>query len=121
MFGVAVTAIDVWKDSSVAIVEPLANLYAFDVRNLHDALVEAERMTDVSAVIVTLGAALLVDADSLDEIMTENQAYSARGGRFVLTCVSAPTRRHLELSGVANRIQIYDSLEEALRELSPRD
>lgn len=117
---VTVTAIEVWKDRSVGIVEPLASLFAYDAQNLYVALRKAEKMTDVSAVLVTFEVAILVDIDALDVLFREHLAYSARGGRIVLCCVSAPIRRGLELSGLANRIQIYPGLDEALRELSPQ-
>lgn len=119
MLGAEVTAIDVWRDRHVAIVEPLANLQAYDARPLVDALREAEKLTQVSVVIVQLDAALLVDVEALDALLSENRAYAERGGRLVLACPSTSVLRLMELSGVANLLQTYPSLEDALRELSP--
>lgn len=119
MSGSAVTAVDVWKDRGVGIVEPLANLYAYDAWTFRDALREAISVSDVPAVVVTFEAAVLVDVDILSVIQREKAEYEARGGRVVLVSVSAPVRRVLELSGLANLIGSYPSLEAALEALSP--
>ena len=120
MPGPTLTAVDVWMDRGVGIVEPLATLYAYDARTFKDALREAIRMTEVPAVIVTLEAAVLVDVDVLTVIQSESFDYSTRGGRIVLVSVSAPTRRMLEICGMGNLIGSYESLEDALTELSER-
>jgi anti-anti-sigma factor len=119
MPGITMTTTVVWKDRFVAVVEPLADLRAYDAGNFRDALRKAEEMTEVSAVIVTFEAAILVDVDILSVIQRENLEYATRGGRIVLVSVSASIRRVLEISGLANLIGSYGSLEEALAALSP--
>jgi anti-anti-sigma factor len=119
MSGPAVTAVDVWKDRGVGIVEPLASLHAYDARTFQDALREAISMTDVPAVVVTFETAALVDVDILSVIQAENTAYAKRGGRIILVSVPVSVRRVLEISGLADLIGSYPSLEAALAALGP--
>jgi len=115
------TGFSTWLDGSVAIVQPMASLYAFDARNLADALEQARELTQVSAVIVTLESAPLVDRDALDVILRAHGDYQQRGGRIALCSVPASVRTALERCRRLEPPRVFPDLEQALAELSPRE
>jgi anti-anti-sigma factor len=107
----------VWRDRGIAIVDPGEEASHSVAGEFARALGTAVKLGG-PAVAVTFESVQFVDASALGVILREHQALQECGGRIVLAVVPFTLRRLLAFTGLDATLAVYDSLEDAIIQLS---
>lgn len=109
--------IHVWKDRGVAFIEPCGDVNQQDVPAFKEALLRAREIGAKPVAVLVLDSVRVLDAEALVLIYWEQRRRRNQGGCLAVTDVSEGLRRVLDLIGLADKLVVYEGLDEALAAL----